>query len=136
MAGNERDTVDASAWLCRALGNSGNNRYKVVLDQVADDKSVHRRLRGHCEKASKNLSKGATSSYVAGTVNLELLRNPPPPPPPPPPGHQGQEKHQAGRRETRGCTGRGARRRRGAGRGRHSSRRAEKGRPRVWSASA
>jgi len=85
MAGNERDTVDASAWLCRALGNSGNNRYKAVLDQVADDKSVHRRLRGHCEKASKNLAKGATSSYVAGTVNLEVLRNPPPPPPPPPP---------------------------------------------------
>jgi hypothetical protein len=84
MAGNERDTVDASAWLCRALGNSNNNRYKAVLDQVADDKSVHRRLRGHCEKASKNLAKGATSSYVAGTVNLELLRNPPPPPPPPP----------------------------------------------------
>jgi len=84
MAGNERDTVDASAWLCRALGNSGNNRYKAVLDQVADDKSVHRRLRGHCEKASKQLAKGATSSYVAGTVNLELLRNPPPPPPPPP----------------------------------------------------
>jgi hypothetical protein len=84
MAGGERDTVDASAWLCRALGNSGNNRYKAVLDQVANDKSVHRRLRGHCEKASKNLSKGAASSYVAGTVNLELLRNPPPPPPPPP----------------------------------------------------
>jgi hypothetical protein len=84
MAGNERDTVDASAWLCRALGNTGNNRYKAVLEQVADDKSVHRRLRGHCEKASKNLSKGATNSYVAGTVNLELLRNPPPPPPPPP----------------------------------------------------
>jgi hypothetical protein len=84
MAGNERDTVDASAWLCRALGNSNNNRYKAVLDQVADDRSVHRRLRGHCEKASKNLAKGATSSYVAGSVNLELLRNPPPPPPPPP----------------------------------------------------
>jgi len=91
LAGNERDTVDASAWLCRALGNSGNNRYKAVLDQVADDKSVHRRLRGHCEKASKQLAKGATSSYVAGTVNLELLRNPPPPPPPPAPTAKGKK---------------------------------------------
>src|SRR6186713_655092 len=70
---------------------AGNKRYKAVLDQVADDKSVHRRLRGHCEKASKNLSKGATSSYVAGTVNLELLRNPPPPPPPPAPATKGKK---------------------------------------------
>ena len=84
LAGDSRDAVDASAWLCRALGNSGNNRYKAILDKVADDKSVHRRLRGYCEKASKPLAKGATNSYVAGTVNLELLRNPPPPPPPPP----------------------------------------------------
>ena len=84
LAGDSRDAVDASAWLCRAIGNSGNNRYKVVLEKVADDKAVHRRLRGYCEKASKQLAKGATNSYVAGTVNLELLRNPPPPPPPPP----------------------------------------------------
>jgi hypothetical protein len=84
LAGDQRDTVDAAAWLCRALGNSGNNRYKAVLEKVGDDKSVHRRLRGYCEKAAKPLAKGATNSYLAGTVNLELLRNPPPPPPPPP----------------------------------------------------
>ena len=91
LAGDSRDAVDASAWLCRAIGNSGNNRYKVVLDKVADDKSVHRRLRGYCEKAAKQLAKGATNSYVAGTVNLELLRNPPPPPPPPAPATKGKK---------------------------------------------
>lgn len=84
LAGDQRDAVDSSAWLCRALGNSGNNRYKAILEKVADDKSAHRRLRGYCEKAAKPLAKGATNSYVPGTVNLELLRNPPPPPPPPP----------------------------------------------------
>jgi hypothetical protein len=84
-AGEDFSSVDSVAWMCRALGNSGNNRYKAVIDQVANDKAVHRKLRGHCAKASKQLPKGATTSYLAGTVNLELLRNPPPPPPPPAP---------------------------------------------------
>lgn len=84
-AGEDRDAVDSVAWLCRALGNSGNNRYRPVLEKVADDKSTHRKLRGHCEKAAKQLPKGSVDSYAGGTVNLELLRNPPPPPPPPAP---------------------------------------------------
>ena len=84
LASADFSSVDSLAWLCRALGNSGNNRYRALLLQISDDKSVHRKLRGHCEKAGKQLPKGATNSYVAGTVNLELLRNPPPPPPPPP----------------------------------------------------
>ena len=91
QAGNERDAVDASAWLCRALGNSGNNRYKALLEKIADDRSAHRRLRGYCEKAAKPLAKGAANSYVPGTVNLELLRNPPPPPPPPAPTVKGKQ---------------------------------------------
>jgi hypothetical protein len=71
---NDRGTSDAMAWLCRALGGSGNNRYKAALDEVAD-KGENRKLQGHCEKASKGLPKGATNSYTAGTVNLEKLRN-------------------------------------------------------------
>jgi hypothetical protein len=84
-AGEDRDAVDAMAWACRALGNSGNSRYRSVLEKVENDKSVHRKLRGHCEKAAKSLPKEVSNPYVAGTVNLELLRNPPPPPPPPAP---------------------------------------------------
>jgi hypothetical protein len=76
----DRNTVNSAAWMCRALGQSGNGRYRNVIMQVADDKSVHKKLRGHCEKAGKPLPKDASNAYVAGTVNLEALRNPPPPP--------------------------------------------------------
>jgi pyruvate/2-oxoglutarate dehydrogenase complex dihydrolipoamide acyltransferase (E2) component len=83
LSGADFSSVDSVAWMCRALGASGNNRYRPLLEHVSDDKSIHRKLRGHCEKAAKQLPKGAENSYVAGTVNLALLRNPPPPPPPP-----------------------------------------------------
>ena len=84
QTGTDFSTVDSVAWMCRALGASNNNRYRPILEKISDDKSVHRKLRAHCEKAAKQLPKGSTNSYVAGTVNLELLRNPPPPPPPAP----------------------------------------------------
>lgn len=74
----DRNSSDAVAWLCKALAASGNNRYKAAIDQVVD-KGENRKMRGHCEKASKALSGGATNSFTAGTVNLENLRNPPPP---------------------------------------------------------
>jgi hypothetical protein len=83
-AGEDRDAVDAVAWTCRALGASGNSRYRPVLEKIENDKAVHRKGRGHCEKAAKGLPKEVTNAYVAGTVNLENLRNPPPPPPPAP----------------------------------------------------
>lgn len=85
LTGADFSTVDSVAWMCRALGSSHNNRYRPLLEKIADDKTVHRKLRGHCQKAAKQLPKGSENSYVAGTVNLELLRNPPPPPPPPAP---------------------------------------------------
>ncbi len=84
-AGEDRDAVDAVSWMCRALGASGNSRYRPVLEHVENDKSLHRKGRGHCEKAAKGLPKEVANPYTAGTVNLELLRNPPPPPPPPAP---------------------------------------------------
>jgi hypothetical protein len=91
LSGADFSSVDSVAWMCRALGASGNNRYRPLLEHISDDKSVHRKLRAHCEKASKQLPKGAENSYVAGTVNLELLRNPPPPPPPPAPAAKGKK---------------------------------------------
>jgi hypothetical protein len=94
-AGEDRDAVDAVAWLCRGLGSSGNSRYKAVLEHVGNDKTVHHKARGHCEKAAKALPKEGSSPYVAGTVNLELLRNPPPPPPPPAAAPAGKGKKNA-----------------------------------------
>ena len=70
-AGEDRDAVDAVSWMCRALGASGNSRYRPVLEHVENDKSVHRKGRGHCEKAAKGLPKEVSNPYTAGTVNLE-----------------------------------------------------------------
>jgi len=33
-SGEDRDAVDAVAWMCRALGASGNARYRPVLERV------------------------------------------------------------------------------------------------------
>lgn len=72
----DRNSADSIAWLCKALGGSGNNRYRAAIDEVVD-KAENRKLKGHCDKARDVLSKGSTNSYVAGTVNLEAIRNPP-----------------------------------------------------------
>src|SRR5262245_38924195 len=50
-AGEDHDTVESLSWVCRALGKSGNSRYLPVLQQVETAEGVHRKLRGHCEKA-------------------------------------------------------------------------------------
>jgi len=72
----DRNSANAMAWLCRAIAGSGNNRYKAAVDEVAD-KAENRKLRGHCEKASKSLPKGPADSYKLGMVDLEKIRNPP-----------------------------------------------------------
>jgi len=75
-AGEDHDAVEALAWVCRALGRSGNSRYRPVVEKVENDDAVHRKLRGHCEKAAGSLPKEVTNGYVAGTVNLAKLRDP------------------------------------------------------------
>src|SRR6218665_898366 len=46
--------ADAYAWVCKAIGASGNGRYKNLLSQVAE--SGNRKLSRHCGKAARNLS--------------------------------------------------------------------------------
>lgn len=66
-----RTEADAMAWVCKALGKSGNGRYKVLLDQAA--KSGNRALEKHCGKAAEGLPDGA-ASYAVGSVNLAKYR--------------------------------------------------------------
>jgi hypothetical protein len=42
--------IDAMAWLCRALGRTGDRRYSETLRTVAQN-APHRKLRGHAEKS-------------------------------------------------------------------------------------
>jgi hypothetical protein len=73
-AGEDHDAVESLSWVCRALGKSGNSRYKPVLEQVENDKGAHRKLRGHCEKGANSLPDQVSNPYAAGTVNLASLR--------------------------------------------------------------
>lgn len=70
---NQRDSssntmVDALAWVSKALGQSGNPRYKSVLQEVVQNS--HRKVAKHAKKALRSLS-GDAKQYQAGSVNLE-----------------------------------------------------------------
>ena len=69
---DEREYADATAWLCKALGNSGNGRYKSLLEKVANG-GVHRKTRGHCTKAAANLPAGG-EAFQPGSVDLAKYR--------------------------------------------------------------
>lgn len=61
--------IDAMAWVCKALGESGNGRYTAVLNQVAEG-DVHRKLAKHCSTAAKKLPAAGANAYKPGSVNL------------------------------------------------------------------
>lgn len=64
--------MDAMAWLCRALGNSGNGRYKAAVSQAAASES--RKLKRHCGRAAGDLPDPQAGSYQAGSVDLAKYR--------------------------------------------------------------
>lgn len=64
-----RSYMDALAWVCKALGQSGDSRYYATLDQVRSNTS-HRSLKKHCTKAARNLTDDTDDPYRAGGVDL------------------------------------------------------------------
>ncbi|TFG87491.1 MAG: hypothetical protein E4H19_02000 [Chromatiales bacterium] len=65
--------VDSMSWVCRALGNTGNGRYKALLDDVAS-KAGARKLKKHCTKGSRNLP-SVVEPYAVGSVNLDNYKS-------------------------------------------------------------
>jgi len=63
--------MDAMAWVCKALGNSGDGRYKSLVEEAA--KSGNRKLKKHCDRAADGLPV-AQNSYQPGSVNLEKYK--------------------------------------------------------------
>ncbi|TRO81877.1 FlgO family outer membrane protein [Desulfuromonas acetexigens] len=49
-SGDDRGAVDAMAWLCKALGASGNGKYRSTLRTVAQ-KAPHRKLQKYAEQS-------------------------------------------------------------------------------------
>ena len=66
LQGYSTADADAMAWVCKALGNSGNGRYKAAVTQAAA--SGNRKLERHCGKAADSLSSAAGAAYVQGTA--------------------------------------------------------------------
>ena len=66
--------ADAASWLCKALGISGNGRYKAVLESVVKA-DINKKTRKWCDKSADQLPKGATDSFVPGSVNVELYKD-------------------------------------------------------------
>ena len=67
----DRTYVDATAWACRALGNSSNPRYHDTLKEVADH-GAHRKLRKYAEKALNQLGGGGSAvQYKKGGISLK-----------------------------------------------------------------
>lgn len=54
VEGDNRDHIDAMAWLCKALGASRSAKYKSTLSAVASD-APHKKLRGYAEKSMNQL---------------------------------------------------------------------------------
>jgi DNA-directed RNA polymerase specialized sigma24 family protein len=65
--------ADAMAWLCRALGNSSNARYKSVVQEVANN-AESRKLKKHCDRAAGDLPKADGAGYVAGSFDLSKYK--------------------------------------------------------------
>ncbi|MYM63969.1 hypothetical protein [Pseudomaricurvus sp. HS19] len=62
--------IDAMAWGTKALGQSGLNRYRSTLQEIADS-DAHRKLRKYASKALKQLNNGSDAQYVKGSVSLK-----------------------------------------------------------------
>jgi hypothetical protein len=66
---NGETFVDSISWLCKALGNSNNGRYRELLTKVSDS-HIHKKARKYCDRAADSLPK-KVAPYVVGSVNLD-----------------------------------------------------------------
>lgn len=66
--------IDALSWGCKALGQSGNSRYRTTLQQV-DASTSSRKLKKYARQAIDSLGGGSEEQYLAGSVNLEEARD-------------------------------------------------------------
>lgn len=73
---NDRNGIDAVAWACKALGNSGLSRYRSTLEEVAKN-GAHRKTRKYAKKALKQLNQDGSAQYAKGSINLKKLRQNP-----------------------------------------------------------
>jgi len=65
--------VDALAWACKALGQSGDIRYRNVLKTV-NKKAKHSKVRKYAKQSLDNMPAGKVKKpYKKGSVNLKAM---------------------------------------------------------------
>ncbi|MBV1932638.1 MAG: hypothetical protein KUG71_13085, partial [Porticoccaceae bacterium] len=74
QSGGGATHIDAMAWAAKALGQSGDARYRNVLEEVLNNSS-NRKLKKHTKKSLQSINSGDAAPYAKGSVSLEALRN-------------------------------------------------------------
>ncbi len=65
--------MDAFSWVCKAIGQSRDGRYRSALVAVANTANA-KKLKKHCNKASKSLPKGEDDQYQIGGISLAAYK--------------------------------------------------------------
>lgn len=74
LSQQDATSIDAMAWGCKALAQSGDKRYASVLETVANSDPAHRKLRKHCDKAAGQLGGPSGEQYAKGMVDLAKMK--------------------------------------------------------------
>ncbi len=71
---NGRTGIDAISWGCKAIGRSGDLRYKNVLETIKNN-TGYRKIRKYAEKSLRMMPMGESKHpYIKGSVNLAAMR--------------------------------------------------------------
>lgn len=65
--------LDTMAWACRALGETGNARYRDLLSTIVNS-DAHKKIRKYAKKSLKRLPSDSTEQFVVGSVDLSNLQ--------------------------------------------------------------
>ncbi|MBE0457555.1 hypothetical protein NDQ71_20190 [Pseudoalteromonas sp. KG3] len=68
--------LDTIAWACRALGETGNPRYRDLLSAIVES-DAHKKVRKYAKKSLRILPSTQVTQYVAGTIDLASIRTTP-----------------------------------------------------------
>jgi hypothetical protein len=70
---DSKTDTDANAWASKALGASGNGRYRSVLEEVIES-SNNKKLNKYAKKALKGLPDDGSAQYAKGSVSLDDMK--------------------------------------------------------------
>lgn len=71
---SSRTGTDALAWACKALGQSGDIRYRNVLETV-NKKAKHSKVRKYAKQSLNKMPEGKVKKpYKKGSVNLKAMK--------------------------------------------------------------